>query len=268
MMKESPLNRDEMTGGLSGIAGRMDGIIPSAPTPTGITGLRMPERLTAVRLTNGRAEGLQLPALSDREVVTAWRKAIRRGPLYVRCTDRVVPLPIEHIQRLARLGELWLDGAVPDPEAGLDLLVAGAHRIVVWLGESTESTELLETFGDSAVVGWDGTTPWLDVVAQATMLGVPVVCAAEPPGPMPPVHVYRIDLTASGASEVVRLHAPEPAKAADEGAVDDDADEADDGAHDEEAGRDGDDSGRPGSPGEDTGRDPPIPDDDGSGKPR
>lgn len=222
MMKESPLNRDEKTGGLSGSSGSMDGILPGpAATVPGVAGLRLPERLTAVSLEGGRPQGVALPALGDREVVAAWRSTLGSGPLYVRCLDRRAPLPVAQVQRLARVGELWLDCAVPDDEAGFELMVAGAHRLVLWPAEAS-AIDRLDSLGDSAVLGWDGATDWPALVELALAHGVPVLCAADPGAPAPGLDLYRVDLAASGPSVATRIQSAEPVEVEDPAGDDED----------------------------------------------
>jgi hypothetical protein len=183
----------------------LEGILPPSVAAMGarLEGVHMPDRLTGVRLRDGRAVGLDLPALGEREIVPAWRSALGTGPLYVRCDDRSRGLPIAQAQRLARIGELWLDAPLPDHDLAFELLVAGVHRLVVWPGECDVASRLDE-LGDSLALGWDGSTAWDQLTALATQHAVPVLCAAQSTSPAPGLDLYRVDLAATGRFSVER----------------------------------------------------------------
>lgn len=149
--------------------------------------MALPERVPGFVVEGGRAVGHDLPSLDSREVLGPWRAALGpRGPLFVRL-EADDPAAIAHVQRLSRLGELWLDTPLRSVEDALDLLVAGAARLVVpFAGPATEPGDgdeegMLEAVGPSAIVVWDGQTPWADVQAFALLHGVPVLAGREPP---------------------------------------------------------------------------------------
>lgn len=173
------------------------------------------QRLNGVVLDQGRAVGLALPPLSDKEILGPWRGLLGRGALYVRCVDRHEPLPVAQLQRLARVGELWLDGPLPAPDELLDHLVSGVHRFVVWLGEVDDPEEVLAELGDAAALGWSGASPWEDAVRLAKLHAVPVIATADPPPAggqdLAGLEVYRTEIPGSGRFEVRLLKPPEPA---------------------------------------------------------
>lgn len=173
---------------------------------------RMPPRakLAGVLLQDGHAAGTDLPSLDQAEILAPWRAALGRGALYVRCVDRAVGLPTEQVQRLARVGELWLDAALPPPDELLDVLVAGVHRFVVWPGEVDDLEEVLADLADAAALGWSDASAWEEAKRLAHLHGIPVLVTFEPPEDRKDLDVYRLDLPASGAFEVRLLAAPQP----------------------------------------------------------
>lgn len=141
-------------------------------------GAALPPILTGLLVgRDGRPVGLDLPSLDVRGAAQAWRAALGRGPFYVRLEDRDAVPDVARVQRLARLGEVWLDAPLRDVDVALDLLIAGASRLVVW----ADDADLLEAVGDSAVLGWDGSRPLQDVVAAAAPLDAPIVATAPLP---------------------------------------------------------------------------------------
>ena len=135
---------------------------------------RLPERVTGLLVRDGRPVGLDVPSLDERGCAPAWKAALGKGPFLVRFADRAREAPLAQVQRLALVGEVWLDAPVHDVDAALELLIAGAARLVVW----DHAGELLQAMGDSAVVGWDGVVPLADAVAAAKPHMAPVVALA------------------------------------------------------------------------------------------
>lgn len=141
--------------------------------------MRLPERLVGLALDlDGKPIGGELPPLQERGATEAWRRALGKGPYYVRFEERTREPDLDQVQRLARLGEVWLDCAIHDVEGALDILVAGAAKLVLW----NPSDELLQAIDDSAVLGWDGDGDLAQVLAAADALQVPVLALA----PLPP----------------------------------------------------------------------------------
>ena len=89
----------------------------------------MPERVPAIRVRRGIAEGLDLPDLWQRGSAAAWDAWRQEGPLFVAFDETRVPL--EPVQRLARGGELWVDAALTDPDDVWDLAFSGAVTAAV-----------------------------------------------------------------------------------------------------------------------------------------
>lgn len=139
--------------------------------------MKLPQSLVGVVVeTDGRPRGLALPSLDERSAAEAWRAALGPGPYYVSFADRQQTPDLARVQRLARLGDVWLDGHLDGAEAALDLLIAGAGRLVVW-GDA----DLLESIADSAVVGWDGRSPFEDAVVAAKAHAVPILATHPVP---------------------------------------------------------------------------------------
>lgn len=180
------------------------------------TAKRLPARarLAGVVLQDGRAVGTDLPPLDRPEILAPWRAALGRGGLYVRCLDRAVPLPTAQVQRLARVGELWLDGALPPPDEVLDVLVAGVHRFVVWPGEADDLDEVLTELGDAAALGWSDEAAWPEAKRLALLHGIPVMATFDPPEDRADLDVYRLDIPAAGPFEARLLGPSRPAQAA------------------------------------------------------
>lgn len=140
--------------------------------------MKLPERLAGlVVASDGRPLGLDLPSLDERGAADAWRAALGPGPYYVRFAERRREPSVERVQRVARLGEVWLDCPIPDVDVALDLLIAGAARLVLW----GDDADLLEAVSDSAVVGWDGTRPLDDAIAAAKAHLAPILATAPLP---------------------------------------------------------------------------------------
>lgn len=159
--------------GLAGIDGHEDDATLLRPPAH-----RLPERLVGIVVApDGRPVGLDLPSLDVRGAAEAWRAVLGRGPYFVHFADRAVVPDVARVQRLARLGEVWLDGALQDVDAGLDLLIAGAARLVV-IGTDAE---LLDAIGDSAVVAWNGSRPLEDAIAAAAPYHAPILAMVAAP---------------------------------------------------------------------------------------
>lgn len=155
--------------GLDGHDARLQALAPQT---------QLPERLVGVVVgRDGHAKGLDLPSLDERGAAEAWRHALGRGPYYLRFEDRLVEPALAQVQRASRLGEVWLDCAVDGVDGALDLLIAGASRLVLW----GDDPELVEAVGDAAVIGWDGGVPLADAVALAKPHEVPVLATAPLP---------------------------------------------------------------------------------------
>src|SRR5688572_8036099 len=135
--------------------------------------MALPERIPGFVVEAGRAVGHDLPSLDARDPLGPWKEALgKRGPFFVRIRADD-PAVVAHVQRLSRLGELWLDTPLQGVEDAFDLLVAGAHRLLVPTAD--RDADLLEAVGPSALVDWNGSAPWTDVQAFASEHGVPVL---------------------------------------------------------------------------------------------
>lgn len=202
-----------MIEGAGGILPGIDGhdALPAALRPTA----KLPERLLGVLVgRDGRPKGLDLPSLDDRGAAEAWRLALGPGPYFVRFEDRANEPPLSQVQRVSRLGEVWLDCAIDGIDGALELLIAGASRLVVW----GDDPELLDGVSDSAVVGWDGRQPLEVAVKDAEPHEVPIVAAVPVP--------HRDDLDAglyqlppqpwTGIVQVQHIGAPVPDHGEDE----------------------------------------------------
>lgn len=140
--------------------------------------MKLPARLLGIQIgADGRPIGLDLPSLDSRGAAEAWRLALGPGPYYARFADRAAEPPLDQVQRLGRLGEVWLDCAVDGVDGALDLLIAGAARLVLW----GDDPDLLEAVGDSAVVGWDGVAPLQSAIDAAKGHLVPILASAPLP---------------------------------------------------------------------------------------
>lgn len=140
--------------------------------------MKLPEKLLGLAIgADGRPIGLDLPSLDARGAAEAWRLALGPGPYYARFEDRSAEPSLDRIQRLGRLGEVWVDCPIDDVDGALDLLIAGSSRLVLW----GDDPDLLEAVGDSAVVGWDGATPLQSAIDAAKPHLVPILAAAPAP---------------------------------------------------------------------------------------
>jgi hypothetical protein len=138
----------------------------------------LPERVPGFVVEAGRAVGHDLPSLDVRQSLAPWSTVIGgRGPFFVRLQG-ADPAAIAHVQRLARLGDLWLEAPLPSVDEALDLVVAGATRLVVPMGGDDD---LVEALGPAALIDWDGRLPWPEVEAAALGHGVPVLARRPPP---------------------------------------------------------------------------------------
>lgn len=178
--------------------------------------MQLPERLVGLTLVAGRPVGIDLPALDQRGAATAWKTALGKGPYYVHFSERTQEPDLDQVQRLARLGEVWLDAPLLSPDAALELLIAGAARLVVPVTQE----ELLEAVGDSAVVHWDGSVPFTQAITAAAAHEVPILATA----PLPPTDdpgVYQAPPRPwSGAFSVLYVGTPLPDDEPDKAPVD------------------------------------------------
>jgi hypothetical protein len=139
----------------------------------------LPERLTGFVVEAGRAVGQDLPAVDARESLLPWRDAIGgKRPFFARIHGSDLDV-LAQVRRLSTVGELWLEAPLGGVDHAIDLLVAGAHRLVVPIGEA--DAELLEAVGPSVLVGWDGATPWAEAQAAALAHEAPVLASHPPP---------------------------------------------------------------------------------------
>jgi hypothetical protein len=139
----------------------------------------LPERVPGFVVEAGRAAGHDLPALDVRESLAPWREAIGgKGPFFVRIQADDLAV-IAQVRRISSVGELWLEAPLGSIDHALDLLVAGAARLVVPI--AAEDSEMLEAIGPSALVAWDGRSPWPAAQAAALEHGVPVLATHAPP---------------------------------------------------------------------------------------
>lgn len=141
--------------------------------------MALPERVPGFVVEAGRAVGRDLPSLDGRESLGPWRAALGvKGPLFVRITGDDLDI-LAHVRRLASVGELWLEVPLPNVDDALDLLVAGAARLVV--PAAGADAEMLEAVGPSALIAWDGDTPWPQVQEAALAHAAPVLARVAPP---------------------------------------------------------------------------------------
>jgi hypothetical protein len=139
----------------------------------------LPERLTGFVVEAGRAVGRDLPAVDARDSLLPWRDAIGgKAPFFARVHGSDLDV-LAQVRRLSTLGELWLETPLGSIDHAIDLLVAGAHRLVVPVGQA--DAELLEAVGPSVLVGWDGATPWAEAQAAALAHDAPVLASRAPP---------------------------------------------------------------------------------------
>lgn len=173
----TPEEQEESVAGLPPLAA-LTGIDGHDVQPTYATQAKLPERLVGVVVgRDGRPVGLDLPSLDERGAAEAWSRALGKGPYYLRFADRAREPPLAQVQRASRLGEVWLDCAIDGVDGALDLLIAGAARLVVWGSDA----DLLAAVADSAVVGWDGGVPIAEAIAAAGPHEVPIVATAPLP---------------------------------------------------------------------------------------
>jgi hypothetical protein len=138
-----------------------------------------PDRVPGFIVEGGRAIGHDLPSVDGRESLVPWRTAIGgRGPFFVRIAADD-PAVVKHVQRLSRVGELWLETPLGSIDDALDLVVAGASRLAVPTAD--RDADLLEAVGPSALIAWDGVTPWAEVEAAALAHEAPVLVRQTPP---------------------------------------------------------------------------------------
>jgi hypothetical protein len=176
--------------------------------------VRVPDAFGGLVVSAGRPVGTRLAPLADRESLVEWRALVPRGPLLVR-SDAEGPGAVREAGRLGRLGELWMDVPRLQAEEALEVLIAGAARLVLWHGRA--DADLVDVVGASAVIGWDGATPWADAAAVAAAHDVPVLASAQPPSEPGPVEVFRVEAGPEPWRLAVRrVH--EPAAAAAPGA--------------------------------------------------
>jgi hypothetical protein len=95
------------------------------------------------------------------------------------------------VQRLARRGRILVDAAPRDADDVLDLAVAGAAGIVVWLADGGDVRAMADAMGDGLLVGC--TARELGAAAGiARELGVPLLVAG-PAQPPEDLHGYVMD---------------------------------------------------------------------------
>ncbi|MHB1262309.1 MAG: hypothetical protein ACYC2H_11410, partial [Thermoplasmatota archaeon] len=141
--------------------------------------MALPESVPGFLVEAGRVVGRNLPSLDGRESLGPWRAAVgRKGPLFVRITGDDLDV-LAHVRRLASVGELWLEAPLPSVDDALDLLVAGAARLVVPLAGA--DPEMLEAVGPSALIAWDGEAPWPAAQEAALVHGAVVLARVPPP---------------------------------------------------------------------------------------
>ncbi|MEK6975702.1 MAG: hypothetical protein AABY18_05095 [Candidatus Thermoplasmatota archaeon] len=183
--------------------------------------MKLPAKLVGLAIgPDGRPIGLDLPSLDARGAADAWRAQLGPGPFYVRFEDRGAEPSLDRVQRLARLGEVWLDCAIDGIDGALDLLIAGASRLVLW----GEDGDLLEAVGDSAVVGWDGAGPLQAAIDAAKPHEVPILALAQSPDTSDPGLYQAPSRPWRGAFDVLHV-----GPLGDDGDGKDDGDDGDDG---------------------------------------
>lgn len=171
--------------------------------------------------------------------VRAWgRLPAGTKAAYVRFPRRG-DLPLAALQRLARRGRILADAGPRDADDALDLAVAGAAGVVVWVADGGDIPAMAEAMGDGLLLAC--TPRELDAAAAlGRELGVPLLLAGvEPPEGL---HGYVMDagqpptLTRFGAWPDA---APEPAPAENppEGTEEDTGEETVDEGGDKREGR-------------------------------
>lgn len=184
--------------------------------------MALPERVPGFVVEAGRAVGRDLPSLDGRESLAPWRSAVGgRGPLFVRIAGDDLDV-LAHVRRLASVGELWLETRLASVDDALDLLVSGATRLVVPLAGS--DPEMIEAVGPSALLAWDGRSPWPEAQEAALAHGAPVIAGVAPPDGAA-CDVFLVQETGEGLS-LARV-ASRPADPAPQG--EDEAGDEDDG---------------------------------------
>ncbi|MEA3144414.1 MAG: hypothetical protein QOG31_1738 [Thermoplasmata archaeon] len=167
--------------------------------------------------------------------VRAWgRLPAGTKAAYVRFPRRG-DLPLAALQRLARRGRILADAGPRDADDALDLAVAGAAGVVVWMADGGDVPAMAEAMGDGLLLAC--TPRELDAAAAlGRELGVPLLLAgAEPPEGL---HGYVMD--AAQPPTLTRFGAwpdatPEPAPAetlpedTEEKTLDEDGDKREEG---------------------------------------
>lgn len=126
--------------------------------------------------------------------MAAWTRRFPTAPkeAYVRFV-RGGDVPLGAVQRLSRRAQLTVDAGPQDPEDILDLAVAGAHGIVVWMHEGGDVAAMADAMGEGLLLG----TRLADLdqaCRRARDLGVPLLVEG---GPAPAgMHGYLLDLDA------------------------------------------------------------------------
>ncbi len=157
--------------------------------------MELPQRLRGLRIVDGKLPGAGLPGLDERHALQEWRGKIGAPPFFVRFEDGR-DAPLDEVQRLSRLGELWVDPGAVTADDAMDLAVAGARRIVVWTG-AEGLAEVVEAMPESVLLGWDVARPGCGslsaAIALAQQYSLPILIAARPLTPVEGVDAYTLE---------------------------------------------------------------------------
>ncbi|MCA1819086.1 MAG: hypothetical protein LC620_03380 [Halobacteriales archaeon] len=140
----------------------------------------------------GLLPGLLLAPGDD--ALRQWAQAMPPGTAeaYVRF-PRGGDLPLAAVQRLARRARILADARPQDADDVLDLAVAGAHGLVVWMHETPDAREMGDAMGDGFVLGCrPADLERARPIAKG--LGCPVLVEGDAPASGEGLHGYTLDL--------------------------------------------------------------------------
>ncbi len=140
----------------------------------------MPAEVYGFNLVGGGMVDGDVPDLTENDPLPEWVPECRgRGPpFYVRLQDthEGKSLPFGHVKRLSKLGEIWVDCRIEDPEDLLDFLFSGPTRIIMWRKDlQGDEEEWLDGLHEVGMIGIDAKDlDWGLQVAQEYDLGLVV----------------------------------------------------------------------------------------------
>lgn len=158
----------------------------------------LPDHVAGFAVQDGQVAGEPgLPAMADADMIDGMRRwlADLDDPYYVRFDEQ--GLPLDTIQRLARLGELWVDAGPEDMGDVLDLAFSGSARVVCDVGvvpdDDLEDTFAATDGGIILAVGPDAEDRLPDAEAWAEAHGVPILLrdGLEAADVRAGIHVYQ-----------------------------------------------------------------------------